>query len=62
MKKFIATFWRGNPQLKSGGYETTRIIEARTLKSAEKKAEKMTQCVYGSMTLLKVEAKEGMEP
>ena len=21
MKKYIATFWRGNPQLKDGGYE-----------------------------------------
>lgn len=28
MKKYIATFWRGNPQIKDGGYETTREIEA----------------------------------
>ena len=56
MKKFTATFWRANPQLKNGGYETTRTVEAKTLKSAEKKAEKMTKgCVYGSMCLLKVE-------
>lgn len=55
MNKFIATYWRGNPQMKSGGYETTREIEAKTLASATKKAEK--KCVnvsYGSMSLLSI--------
>lgn len=28
MHRYSATFWRGNPQLKNGGYETTRTIEA----------------------------------
>jgi len=41
--------------MKSGGYETTREIEAKTLASATKKAEK--KCVnvsYGSMSLLSI--------
>lgn len=54
MKTYKATYWRGNPQLKSGGYETTRMIEAKTLAAARKRAEKVS-CVYGSMELLKVE-------
>ena len=53
MKKFTAVFWRGNPQLKNGGYETTRTIEARTLASARKKANSKT-CVYGTMKLLDI--------
>lgn len=56
MKKFIATYFRHNPQLKSGGYETTREIEARTIASAKKKAENINS-LYGSMQLLKVEPK-----
>lgn len=48
MKKFIATYFRHNPQLKSGGYETTREIEARTIASAKKKAENINS-LYGSM-------------
>lgn len=56
MKTYKATFWRGNPQFKSGGYETTRSIEAKTIASARKKAREIeNQCVYGSMTLLDVE-------
>ena len=38
MKKYIAKFWRNNPQLANGGYETTRTIEAKTITSARKKA------------------------
>lgn len=50
MKKFTATFFRVNPQLKKGGYETTRTIEAKTLKSAMKEARKIEDgCRYGSM-------------
>ena len=41
MKLFTVTFWRGNPQFAKGGYETTRVIEARTISSAEKKAQKI---------------------
>lgn len=55
MKKFIATYWRYNCQLANGGYETTRTIEARTLASAERIAQKSTECVYGHMSLLNVE-------
>lgn len=56
MKNFIATFWRGNPQIENGGYETTRTIEARTIASARKKAEKIeNNCAYGTMSLLMVQ-------
>ena len=50
--KFIATFWRSNPQLTSGGYWTTRTIEAKTLGAAVKEAHRIENgCLYGSMTL-----------
>lgn len=58
MKTYIAKFWRGNPQLKNGGYETTRKIEAKTITSARKKAREMENCVYGSMTLLDIQKEE----
>ena len=54
MKKFKAKFWRGNPQLANGGYETTRTIEAKTITQARKKAREYEKCVYGSMTLLDI--------
>ena len=55
MKKYTAKFWRSNPQLKSGGYETTRTIEAKTLRSAQKKAREIENaCSYGSMSLREV--------
>lgn len=41
MKKFVVIFWRVNPQLKAGGYYTDRVIEALTISSARKKADKM---------------------
>lgn len=31
MKKWIVKMWRSNPQLKNGGYETTRKVEARII-------------------------------
>lgn len=53
MKKYIATYWRYNPQLSNDGYETTRKIEAKTIKSAQKKAQEITEKTrYGSMTLV----------
>lgn len=56
MKNYKATYWRSNPQLSSGGYETTRNIEAKTLTSVRKKAQQIAEkCVYGGMTLLKIE-------
>lgn len=52
MKTYIATFFRVNPQLKNGGYETTREIEAKTIVSARKKAEKIADNVsYGRLVL-----------
>lgn len=55
MKNYTARFWRGNPQLKNGGYETTRNIEARTLASAIKKAREIEdRAAYGSMSLIDV--------
>ena len=57
MKKFIATFWRSNPQLVNGGYETTKTIEAKTIKSATKKANEIAdRALYGGMSLVKIEA------
>lgn len=59
MKTYIATYYRRNPQLSSGGYQTTRKIEAVSITSARKKAREITEgCVYGSLELLGVE-KEG---
>lgn len=55
MKTYTVTFFRGNPQIKNGGYETTRTIEAKTKASAEKKARKFENCLYGTMTLIKIE-------
>lgn len=56
MKTWKITLWRINPQLTKGGYETTRTIEAKTEASAWKKAEKkFSNCVYGGMSVLKVE-------
>lgn len=55
MKQYMALFWRGNPQLANGGYETYRTYEAKTMKQAEKMARKTeTKCVYGSMTLVEI--------
>lgn len=56
MKSFRITFWRDNPQLSNGGYETTRIVEAKTLSSAKKQADKIcSSCVYGGMSVKKIE-------
>lgn len=55
-RKFKATFWRSNPQLTAGGYETTRTIEAKTIRSAEKKANEIcAKTLYGGMKLLYIE-------
>lgn len=59
MKKWNAVFWRMNPQLKNGGYETTRTVEAKTAASAAKKAEKQYgHPIYGGMVLMRVEEVE----
>lgn len=51
---YIATYFRGNPQSRNGGYNITRIIDAKTLREATKKAEDLENCVYGTMTLLNI--------
>lgn len=57
--KFTATFWRSNPQLKSGGYWTERTIEAKTVGQARKKAYEIEKkCLYGSMTLKSIKRSE----
>ena len=43
MKTYIATYYRHNPQLSSGGYQTTRKIEAVSITSARKKAREITE-------------------
>lgn len=55
MKTFTAKFWRYNPQLANGGYETERTIEAKTIASARKKAREYEKgCLYGGMYLREV--------
>ena len=57
MKNYIAKFWRSNPQLKNGGYETTRTIEAENTREARKKARHISNgCIYGSMRLVEISA------
>lgn len=54
--KYLARFYRSNPQLTNGGYETERVIEAKTIASARKEARRIeSKVVYGGMTLLSVE-------
>ena len=38
MKKFEAVFWRGNPQLANGGYETKRQFNAKSYEGAKRQA------------------------
>lgn len=55
-RTYIATFWRGNPQLKNGGYYTTKEFQAVSHKAAERQAERYTKgMVYGSLDLISVE-------
>lgn len=59
MRVYTAKYWRGSPQIKGGGYYTTRTIEARSIVSARKKAKDIAEdCIYGYMDLLEVELKE----
>lgn len=54
MKKFEAIFWRGNPQLPDGGYETKRQFNAKSYEGAKRQAKKHEKCLYGSMELLEL--------
>ena len=55
MKEYDAIYWRGNPQLANGGYESKIRIRARTKENALKTAKKKEKCVYGTMTFLRLE-------
>lgn len=58
-RTYVATFWRGNPQLKNGGYYTTKEFQAVSHKAAERQAERYTKgIVYGSLDLVSVELKQ----
>ena len=48
-RTYIATFWRGNPQLKNGGYYTTEEFQAVSHKAAERQAERYAKgMIYGA--------------
>ena len=55
MKKYQNYIFRYNHQLSKGGYQTTRIIEARTIISARKKAQAFCECAYGSKSVTNIE-------
>ena len=58
-RTYIATFWRGNPQLKNGGYYMTKEFQAVSHKAAERQVERYTKgMVYGSLDLVSVELKQ----
>ena len=55
-KTWLATFWRGNPQLANGGYTTTRTYENMTRKQAERKVKQaINNTVYGTFELISLE-------
>ena len=56
MKIYKAMFWRSNPQLKNGGYEMSIEIRAKSITSARKKAQKISEeTAYGAMQLLDID-------
>lgn len=58
-RTYIATFWRSNPQLKNGGYYTTKEFQSVSHKAAERQAERYTKgMIYGSLNLISVELKQ----
>lgn len=58
-RTYVATFWRGNPQLKNGGYYMTKEFQAVSHEAAEGQAERYTKCmIYGSLNLISVELKQ----
>ena len=62
MRKYTAKFFRYNPQIRGGGYETEREIEAKTIASAKKKAREIENgCLYGSMTLIDIKLADEQE-
>ena len=58
-KTYVATFWRSNPQVKNGGYYTTREFEATTKEQAEKQVKKyMKDTVYGGLSFIGIALKQ----
>ena len=58
-RTYTATFWRSNPQLKNGGYYTTKEFQAVSHKAAERQAGRYTKdIVYGGLDLISVELKQ----
>lgn len=56
---YIATFWRSNPQLKNGGYFTTKEFQSVSLQGATKQAERYAASnMYGGMAIKRVELKQ----
>ena len=56
---YIATFWRSNPQLKNGGYFTTKEFQSVSLQGATKQAERYAASnMYGGMAVKSVELKQ----
>ena len=57
-RTYIATFWRGNPQLKNGGYYTTKEFRAVSHKAAERQAERMpfSRALARVLTTVQLEA------
>lgn len=56
---YTATFWRGNPQLKNGGYYMIKEFQAVSHKAAERQAERYIKgMVYGSLDLINVKLKQ----
>ena len=55
-KTYTAIFWRGNPQLQNGGYETKRTFECANKREANKKLKEIEKhTVYGTMDFLRWE-------
>lgn len=58
-RTYIATFWRSNPQLKNGGYFTTKEFQSVSLQGATKQAERYAASnMYGGMAVKSVELKQ----
>lgn len=53
MKTYTAKFWRGNPQLKNGGYYTTRDFEVENKREANKMVkDAIKHTVYGTFDFI----------
>lgn len=53
---YVATFWRSNPQLKNGGYYTTKEFQSVSLQGVTSR--EAANNVYGGMAVKSVELKQ----